>query len=529
MNNSYVMWPPILPICHKHVWRVLLCGYLLALLLLGCTRLPDYLHPAQELHSPAAPDSPLAIWAEPLLQQHPGQAGLVLLASGTDAFLARLLLAANARDRLDLQYYLYHNDLTGKVFTWALLQAADRGVRIRLLLDDMATRGVDGELRLLNRHPHISIRLFNPFLRDYPRDMQFLTRYGVSTRRMHNKTMIADNSLAITGGRNIGDEYFDAARNAVVFGDLDVLTLGPVVDDASTEFDRYWNSELAVPVEYVLKDGDQHDQQPLHNLRLQLQDWLQTNRDHPYVQALQSRNQTLSDHYEQRLFWGKAYVVADAPDKIRSRTYQSPLFGNLITLLENAQQEVLLISPYFVPGDEGVAFLAALVARGIKVQVLTNSLASTDVPAVHSAYKHYRAALLRAGVGLYELRPNARPEREHSRWTGSSSASLHAKMLVIDQRYFYVGSMNLDPRSIHENTEMGVLFEQAQLGQEASRDLQQNLPFESYRLQLEAGELCWQELRSDGSVQSYDSEPRASLWRRLQSWLLGILPIEAEL
>ena len=190
---------------------------------------------------------------------------------------------------------------------------------------------------------------------------------------------------------------------------------------------------------------------------------------------------------------------------------------------------MLLVSPYFVPGDEGVAFLAALVARGVKVRVLTNSLASTDVPAVHSAYKHYRTALLRAGVELYELRPDASSGRENRRWTGSSSASLHAKMLVIDQRYFYVGSMNLDPRSIRENTEMGVLFEQAQLGQEASRDLQQNLPFESYHLQLHQGEVRWQELYGDGSVQSYDSEPRASLWRRLQSWLLGVLPLEAEL
>ena len=502
---------------------------LLALLLCGCAGLPQYSHPEPELHPQASAASPLALWAEPLLKEHPGQAGLVLLASGTDAFLARLLLVAGTSERLDLQYYLYHNDLTGKVFTWALLQAADRGVRVRLLLDDMATRGADNELRLLNRHPNIDIRLFNPFLRDYPRDMQFLTRYGVSTRRMHNKTMIADNTLAISGGRNIGDEYFDAARNAVVFGDLDVLTLGPVVDDASTEFDRYWNSALAVPVEQVLNDGDPDGQQPLHNLRQQLQEWLQSNQNHPYVQALQSRHQTLSAHYEQRLFWGKAYVVADAPDKIRSRTYQSPLFGNLITLLDNAQQEVLLISPYFVPGDEGVAFLAALVARGVKVQVLTNSLASTDVPAVHSAYKHYRAALLRAGVELFELRPDASSGRENRRWTGSSSASLHAKMLVIDQRYFYVGSMNLDPRSIRENTEMGVLFEQAQLGQQASLDLQQNLPFESYQLQLHQGEVRWQEMRTNGAVQYYDNEPHASLWRRLQSWLLGVLPLEAEL
>lgn len=510
------------PICRS-------CLLLGGLLLTACASLPDYSHPVYEEHLPAPQSTELPAWAASLAVIHPQASGLTLLSEGTDAFIARLAVAANARSSLDLQYYLYHNDLTGRFFTRMLLDAADRGVRVRLLLDDMATRDADDYLRIINRHPNIHIRLFNPFEREYPRDMQFVTRYGISTRRMHNKSMIADNSVAIVGGRNIGDEYFDAARNDVVFGDLDVLTIGPVVEDISAEFDHYWNSELAVPAEYQLNDDPQHDPQALPQLRAQLDEWLYEQRDHPYGRQLRTRAAELSSQYQQRLLWGKAYVVADNPQKIADPGYQSPVLANMITLMQTASREVLLISPYFVPADEGVGYLGSLVKKGIRVRVITNSLASTDVPAVHSAYKHYRAALIRAGVELWELRPDAPGERPKSSWIGSSSASLHAKVLMIDQRYFYVGSMNFDPRSAHQNTEMGVLFEQPELGREASALLTSNLPHEAYWLVLEQGSLRWHEREPDGTLKIYDDEPQAGLWRRLQSWILGILPLESEL
>lgn len=513
------MWLHTLPICRNPLAVLLFCAAAVS----GCAHFPDYRHQTPQPHLSAPADSPLWQWSQSLAAEHPQQSGVALLSEGTDAFLARLLLVLNASASLDLQYYLYHDDLTGKALARALLSAADRGVRVRLLLDDMATRDTDDYLRFLNRHPNIHIRLFNPFRRDYPRDMQFVTRYGISTRRMHNKSMVADNSLAIVGGRNIGDEYFDAARNAVVFGDLDVLTTGPVVDDISSEFDRYWNSPLSVPVEYQLQDKPPAADNALVSLRSELDEWLHSHQDHPYGRALQARAESLAQRFVPGMSWGKAYVVADEPDKVTRQRYASPVLGNVGLLMQNAHHEVILISPYFVPGDSGVEHLTALVARGVRVVVLTNSLASTDVPAVHSAYKHYREALLRGGVELYELRPEAGQQAKKS-WTGSSSSSLHAKALLIDQRYFYVGSMNFDPRSVTQNTEMGVLFDQPELGRQMSDSLLTELTAGSYRLQLDDGRLVW--LAGD---KRYQRDPDASLWRRLQSWVLGVLPIESEL
>lgn len=514
---------PMLRICRNALLAA-------AVLLTACASLPDYHHPAYDEHLPAPVVQNGGSWASLLQNQDPQASGLALLATGTDAFAARMLLAATAQQSLDLQYYLFHKDLTGQLLVWMLLQAADRGVQVRVLLDDMASRGADDYLRIINRHPHIQIRLFNPFQREYPREMQFLTRYGISTRRMHNKSMTADNTVTIVGGRNIGDEYFDAARNAVVFGDLDVLTLGPVVEDVSTEFDHYWNSELALPVEYVLKDKPAKDPQALAELRRDLQLWAENRRDHPYAGILRERIPQLLSNYEQRLQWGRAYVVSDHPEKISaSGPYVSPVLLNTLRLMENAGKEVLLVSPYFVPGPDGVKYLKSLVKRGIRVTVLTNSLASTDVPAVHSAYKHYREELLRAGVELWELRPDSGAERRGSSWLGSSSSSLHAKFVMIDSRYFYVGSMNFDPRSARQNTEMGMLFEQPEVGAEAERVLTGHLAHEAYRLSLQGTALRWHGENDDGRTVTYNHDPEAGIWRRLQSWVLGVLPLESEL
>ena len=274
---------------------------LIILALAACARFPQYSHPAYEPHLQAPAPAAGSVLDTLLHQSDPQACGLVLLERGADAFSARLLLASEARQSLDLQYYLFHNDLTGKLFAWMLLQAADRGVRVRLLLDDMASSGSDDYIRLLNRHPNIHIRLFNPFEREYPREMQFITRYGISTRRMHNKSMVADNLIAVVGGRNIGDEYFDAARNAVIFGDLDVLAAGPVVDDVSTSFDNYWNSELAVPAEVVLDDDPAQDKNGLESVRHWLEEWIATHAGHPYGKILRQSTAQLTSNYQQMI------------------------------------------------------------------------------------------------------------------------------------------------------------------------------------------------------------------------------------
>jgi len=494
----------------------------------SCAQFPEYSHLQYEEHLPAPHLSDASPLTELTAVTDPQACAMALLPTGVEAFSARILLAASAQQTLDLQYYLFHNDLTGKLFAWMLLQAADRGVRVRLLLDDMSSRGADDYIRLLNRHPNIHIRLFNPFERDYSRDAQFLTRYGIATRRMHNKSMITDNLVAVVGGRNIGDEYFDAARNAVIFGDLDVLTAGGVVDDISTEFDRYWNSELAFPAEYVLKDNPQKDKNGLKKLRQWLDNWIDNHRDHPYGQILrQSVEQQVKD-YRRLVHYGRAYVVADSPVKITGQQQRSPVLMNIVRLMDSAEKNVTLISPYLIPSGGTINYLSALVKRGVKVQVLTNSLATTDVPAVHSAYKKYRDDLIRAGLTLWELKPDA-GKKIRSSWLGSSSASLHAKAVLVDEQYLFIGSMNLDPRSVIQNTEMGMLIDQKTIAEEIYLTLQEGLPYNAYKLELNNGELQWQEIKADNSVKIYHSDPHAGIWRRLQSWVLGFMPLEPEL
>lgn len=548
------------------MWRICrncFCLIFCAWLLSSCASFPEYSNLTPQYHRSAPEHSPLQQWqpssvastsvtelrsvtdltSVPTLSDASGQqAGLKLLGDGLDAFIARLALTQAATSTLDLQYYLYHDDLTGRALTLALLQAADRGVRVRLLLDDMATRGKDEALFQVAAHPNIDIRFFNPFHREYSRELQFITRYGVSTRRMHNKAMIADNLMAIVGGRNIGDEYFNAARDDVVFGDLDVLFTGPVVSDASVSFDRYWNSSLSFPVEQLYQEDISAEQ--LTASRQKLEQWAQNKQQHPYLKALKKRaGELVSDlglktgvevesdsvpSSGQELRQGKAYLLGDSPDKLLEPESHSAVFDNISQISDQTTESLLVVSPYFVPGDEGVKYLKQLVDRGVEITVLTNSLAATDVPAVHSAYKKYRRSLLQGGIRLWELKPDLRQEPVTS-WSGSSSASLHAKMLVADQRYIFVGSMNLDPRSVVENTEMGLLFEQAQMATEIRRVMAQQLPTQAYRLSLQDNQLTWHEQRQDGVEKTYDSDPQASSWRRLQSWFLGWLPIESEL
>lgn len=514
------MWPPMWRICHNLSAFIVLAGCLSS-----CAGFPQYSHSAADYYSAAPAESPFLSW-QPHSTTTGQEAQLSLLADGLEAFLARLVLIRNARQSLDLQYYLYHDDLTGRVLTLALLQAADRGVRVRLLLDDMSSRGKDGPLAVLAAHPNIAVRLFNPFRREYSRELQFISRYGVSTRRMHNKTLIADNLMALVGGRNIGEEYFNAARDDVIFGDLDVLFSGPVVSDSSALFDRYWNSLLTFPVQQLNQSAVRPQQ--LDALRSDLQSWVQQQQQHRYIQALKQRLERLTHEVGRRMYSGRVFVLADTPDKLLQPGSGSPLLTGVRQLSDQSRESILLVSPYFVPGEAGVAYLKQLVQRGLQVTVLTNSLAATDVPAVHSAYKHYRRELLQAGVALWELKPDSRVGRI-SHWSGSSSASLHAKMLIADQRYLFVGSMNFDPRSVVHNTETGLLIDQPRLAAHAYQTLLAELPQQAYRLSWQQDQLLWQEAGEDGRSRWYRRDPKAGVWRRLQSWLLGWLPLESEL
>jgi putative cardiolipin synthase len=465
----------------------------------------------------------------------PGESGFHLLGNGLDAFVARAVLAHFAERSIDVQYYLYHDDLVGRLLTWQLLQAADRGVRVRLLVDDMDLAGRDPGAVALDSHPNVEVRIFNPFSRKTGRTSQFLTRYGSVTRRMHNKSFTVDSQATILGGRNIGNEYFEADPD-LAFADLDVLGVGPVARDVSVAFDRYWNSELAYPVSVLV--GEPPTPEEIGRMRQQLNEFAAAQVDSAYLRAL--RNSGLADKMRKnqvRYSWGEAVVVYDRPEKMLhdagEKEYQ--LAPQLKPYVEGVRKELIVFSPYFVPGEAGTAFLTSLAARGVRVRILTNSLASNDVSVVHAGYARYRKPLLRGGVELHEMnRKLTREQREEKTGTGGSSkASLHAKSFVYDRRQVFIGSMNLDPRAVIHNTEIGVVLTSPEIAQGMGEWFDRNVGKLAFRLELKRGPdgsetLLWHGT-ADGTPQTFDVDPYTGFWQRLGIGFLGLLPIESQL
>lgn len=510
-------------------WRVYpwLC---LIVLLGGCARLPtDYPRTSSQALEDTD-DTTLARMIAPTRDAHPEMAGFYLLSDGIDALAARLLIAARAERSLDAQYYLLHDDITGRLFVRQLLEAADRGVRVRLLLDDIATGDYEAGMVGLDHHPQVEIRLFNPFINRGFRPLDVLTAARRLNHRMHNKSMTVDNQVTVVGGRNIGAEYF-GARPDMNFGDLDLLAVGPVVPEVSRSFDEYWNSEYAVPVKVLNPRID--GAMALDNLRQTLSTVNDEARETPYGEVLERTILDAIDGPGEALHWVPYQVVADPPEKASGKlTADNPdtLRSRLGPLMSEAQQELVILSPYFVPRDTGVQVFRQLRARGVRVVILTNSLASNDVPAVHAGYAPYRKALLEAGVELWELRPDVPVER---RYTGlpaeGARSSLHAKTFLVDRRYFYVGSLNMDPRSVNINTEMGIVLEAPELAQYVVESIDAGLAGAAYQLQLdEQGRLQWR-LQEGDQVVVFDEEPQTSFWQRFSTGLIGLLPIEGQL
>ena len=479
-------------------------------------------------------DTALARSVAPLLQAHPGQDGFILLENGLDAFVARAALAEYAGRSIDVQYYLYHNDEVGSLFTALLLQAADRGVRVRILVDDIDMGDRDDAIIALDDHPNIEIRLFNPFNRHTPRWVQFLFGLGTVTRRMHNKSYIVDNVAAVLGGRNIGDEYFDA-RPDLAFADLDVLTIGPVVQDVSRAFDRYWNSSRTWPVRAVI--DARPDAETVAALRRALKARIERATTSEYVRALENSRLAEQIRLDRvQYHWGDARVVVDDPEKIAASRTASELHlsTQLEPLFENLQRELLIVSPYFVPGREGVAFFRELIDSGVRVRILTNSLASNDVGVVHAGYARYRMDLLRAGVELYELDQTLTDSpANRMRLTGSSRASLHAKTFLLDRRIAFIGSLNLDPRSFYENTEIGVVIESTELGEIMARRFDEDVRQRAFRVErfinADGNEVLRWHGFENGRPVVYEREPHTGFWQRFAIGFLMMLPIESQL
>lgn len=515
--------------------RRLACLGLLALA--ACTHSdlrPDYPRvPSTVL--PVQPDAPLEAYARRISAQHGSDSGLRLISDSNDALLARIALANRAVHSLDLQYYMFHSDATGGLLAQRLLAAADRGVRVRLLLDDLHVAGNDDVLRILDGHPNIQIRLFNPFLdrstSTLSMGMQFAGDFSRLNRRMHNKAMIADGAMAIVGGRNIGDEYFDA-DDSVNFRDLDVLTVGPVVAEVGQMFDRYWNSEQSFPIGAFHRKTPSREQ--LAQLRKTMAASARQFSESGYAQSLVARVGDLANEAPATAWaWGTATYMADDPEKGNPAADSKDLHmaPQIRAWMDGAQQRLTLISPYFVPGDKGVAYFKSMCDRGVEVAILTNSLASTDAGNVYVAYASYHVALLKAGVHLYELKPDARRGRGGSSFFGSSSGSnsLHAKAMVVDEQHAFVGSMNLDPRSVHINTEDGVIVDSPALAKALLTIFADaTKPVHSYQVLLDdKGRVYWLGKQPGQPEVRYDHAPETSWWRRFKVNAGGLLPIES--
>lgn len=484
----------------------------IATALAGCARLPP------------PPEKPASIaWTQPEATElgriaaatapNARFSGFRLLSSGEDALASLAALADRASRSLDLQYYLMRDDASTRALLARVRTAAERGVRVRMLLDDLNTTGADDALLCLARHPNIDLRLYNPFPAGRG---STLTRMLASAhdlrrinQRMHNKLFVADNAIAITGGRNLGNAYFVQSASSN-FVDLDVIAVGPVVRELSASFDRFWNSELAWPLQALAAgEPDCSAQQRAAAVP-------------PAGIPVGALARELDDARLQ-LVWAPAAVLADAPSKIASEgdpERSETIADDIATLTGLARQEVVLVSPYFVPGRRGIALARELQARGVRLRVLTNSLAATDAPIVHIGYARYRHELLESGVELYELRNQLGAARSHLGSFGSSLASLHAKALVIDRRLLLIGSMNMDPRSAHLNTETALAIRSPALAGQVVRLFEDVAATSSYRVEaLADGRLRW--TGPPGTPTFEGSEPDAGIGTRLLLLLLG--------
>jgi len=456
-------------------------------------------------------------WAD----AHGGLSGFYPLSQGMDALGVRLRLAETAEKSIDLQYFLMKEDTAGAVMMNALLKAADRGVRVRFLLDDIFTTAKDRGLLLINQHPNIEVRLFNPVSRRGFHTLNFVGDFRQANRRMHNKSFTVDNQISVVGGRNIADEYFQLKTDSL-FVDFDVLALGPIAAEISESFDIYWNHSRAVPMHQI---ADNKGDEELDAVRIEIAEEFDGIYDTVYKQALES--QLLQDLMADRqpLFPANARVLSDSPDKLINDIHEEhmQLATDLLDVLLSARKEVIFISPYYVPGKGGVQLVRDLVNKGVRVIILTNSLASNNHVPVHGGYARYRKDVIRAGAELYEARANAARELQEME-EGPDAMTLHTKVFLIDRRYLFVGSLNLDPRSIEINAEMGLLIDSEELVDGITSRVDERLASVAYRVVVnEKGKLEWHG-RINGEEVIETKEPLAGPWLRFKAWFMRIAP-----
>ena len=516
--------------------RFILCLYITVGLTACSTLPPQQPMTAQYAHDIETDETYLAKIVQPLKLKNPELTGYHTLYDPLEAISARIKLIEKAEKTLDLQYYIWDNDRVGALALYKILQAADRGVKVRLLIDDNNAKAMESIYLALDQHQNIDIKLFNPYKFRRLRPIDMVLDLKRINRRMHNKTFTADNQITLIGGRNMSNQYYNVS-DRYQFSDVDVMLVGQAVDDITHSFDEYWNHAYAYPVRNIVN----HQQYTLRyeGLKQQLQHHFDDSSVKSYLELTQESHDfdRWLDH-EIKLDWVKAEVIKDSPEKIKAEAKKEEhLNFQLVNRVDRPEKSVDIISAYFVPERKGEERLSAIAQEGVKVRVLTNSYKANDVALVHAFYAKYRKDLLQNGVGLYEFLP-ALPEEFQNKnnvkisketkvsLKGLSRSSLHAKMMALDDKQVFIGSFNFDPRSANLNTEIGVILNSQPLAQAVHQTMDQNLKKYAYKLVLDSqNNINWLQETPEG-IKIYTKEPKVKWWQKAGLKIISWLPIE---
>ena len=517
------------------------CGFIFSMLLLlilsGCNTLPKQ-YPIKPVyaHDIDTSQTHLAQVITPLKHMHPELTGYHVLYEPLDALAARIHLIDQAEKTLDLQYYIWDNDRIGSLALYKMIQAADRGVKIRLLIDDNNAKSMEAIYLALDQHANIEVKLFNPYRFRQLRPIEMVIDLKRINRRMHNKTFTADNQIALIGGRNMSNHYYNVSDN-YQFSDVDVMLVGQAVEDISHSFDEYWNDNYAFPVQqivnakqYYLRYEGLKQQLTDHYELATVQNYLDfSNRSNDFEQWLEHNSS-----WE----WVKAEVVKDSPEKIKDKAKKEQHINfQMVNSLDTPEKHVDLISAYFVPQQDGEEKITELAEKGVKFRILTNSFKANDVALVHAFYAKYRVDLLKKGVELYEFLPALPDEylnldtKELSKTAkislkGLSRSSLHAKLMAVDDKQVFIGSFNFDPRSANLNSEIGVILNSPELATAVNVTMDANLEKYAYKLVLDANnKINWQRQTPTG-MKTYTKEPKMKWWQSIGIKVISWLPIE---
>jgi putative cardiolipin synthase len=500
---------------------------LFSMLVIGCASVPtDY----DRTHSTAITnhlDTSVGQLFEEEAIKHPGESGFEIIRRGRQGFTARIAMTELAEKTLDLQYYVWEADESGWLLSEHVLKAADRGVLVRILVDDITLAGRDAAAASLDAHPNIEVRVFNPFAHRDSRLIDFTTDLGRVNHRMHNKIYVMDNAVAIIGGRNIGNHYFNVDAHAN-FHDLDIAAAGPVVREISNVFDFFWNGDWAVPISALVDRA--YTKEDLETARENVRELIAAGT-YPHllgqdVATLRSDLLSIRD----RFIWAPGQIVWDDPGAIKDGMQAGKVVTTIRNKLETLQSELLMEAAYFIIREYGVETVRKMRDRGVKIRVLTNSMVSNDVLAAHAGYSQTRKALIASGMEIYELRPDAAGAFRQRNYAADAKTGLHAKAMVFDREAVFIGSFNLDPRSFNINTEAGLYVESPELAEQVAAFMDEGVqPENSYRVLLdEDDDLVWV-TEIDGEVVRYDDDPETTFGQRFMSGFISILPVDDHL